>query len=100
MSDGAVSRRPRNYLSGENERVGQGFLEGLVSAPELSVGGEGAFRTGLVPSTPELYVGGEGLLLQFCTCRYPFNSSYWGRWWGDFLSITYLGQLSLLFLFF
>ena len=35
-------------------------LEGLALAPELSVGGEGACRTGLVASTPELSVGGEG----------------------------------------
>ena len=35
-------------------------LEGLALAPELSVGGEGACRTGLVTSTPELSVGGEG----------------------------------------
>ena len=35
-------------------------LEGLASAPELSVGGEGAYQTGLVASTPELSVGGKG----------------------------------------
>ena len=35
-------------------------LEGLASAPELSVGGEGACWTGLVASTPELSVGGKG----------------------------------------
>ena len=34
-------------------------FEGLVSATELSVGGEGAFRTGLVASTPELSVGAK-----------------------------------------
>ena len=31
----------------------------VASAPELSVGGEGAFRTGLVTSAPELSIGGE-----------------------------------------
>ena len=36
------------------------ILEGLASAPELSVWGKGACRTGMVASTPELSVGGEG----------------------------------------
>ena len=35
-------------------------IEDLASAPELSVGGEGACRTGMVASTPKLSVGGEG----------------------------------------
>ena len=35
-------------------------LEGLASAPELSVVGEGACWTGLVASTPELSLRGEG----------------------------------------
>ena len=73
-----VSRRPRNDLSGawsvRGVRVG-----GLASSPELSVGGEGAWWTGLVasvgggvvavyvslsdgdaPSSPELTVGSNG----------------------------------------
>ena len=35
-------------------------LDGLVLAPELSVGVEGACQTGLVAPTPELSVGGKG----------------------------------------
>ena len=52
-----VSRRPWNYPSRAKERVGRGCL---ASAPELSVGGEGACRTGLVALTAELSVRGEG----------------------------------------
>ena len=35
-------------------------LEDLASAPEITVGGEGACRTGLVSAAPELSVGGKG----------------------------------------
>ena len=35
-------------------------LEGIALAPELSVEGKGACRTGLVASTPKLSAGGKG----------------------------------------
>ena len=54
MSNRVLSRRPRNYPSGARACAGR--------APELSVGGEGALRTGLVLSTPELSVEGPGWL--------------------------------------
>ena len=46
-----VSCRPQNYPLRAKERVGQGCL---ALAPELSVRGEGACRTGLVASAPEM----------------------------------------------
>ena len=56
-----------------------------MSSPELTVGGEGAFRTGLVVLAPELSVGGEERVGRGWLRRprnYPSGGPGWLRLWG------------------